>query len=53
MSLFSKYIKNNINFFSIDMFINIIIEKNYEEDIKIKSFINIFEIIDIYIYEIK
>ena len=45
--------KNNIDFFLIDMFINMIIEKNYEEDIKIKSFINIFEVIDIYVYEIK
>ena len=53
MNLFNKYMKNNINFFLIDIFINIIIEKNYEENIKIKSFIDIFEIVDIYIYEIK
>ena len=51
MSSFSKYMKNNINFFSIDMFINMTIEKNYGEDIRIKSFIDVFEVVDVYIYE--
>ena len=53
MSPFSKCVKNNIDFFSIDMFINMMIEKNCGEDIRIKLFIDVFEVIDIYVYEIK
>ena len=53
MSLFSKYVKDSIDFFSIDMFINIMIEKNCGEDIRVKSFIDVFEVIDVCVYEIK
>ena len=53
MSSFSKCVENSVDFFSIDIFINVMIEKNCEEDIRVKSFIDIFEVIDVCIYKIK
>ena len=53
MSPFSKCVEDSVDFFPIDMFINVAIEKNCEEDIRIKSFIDVFEVIDVCVYEIK
>ena len=53
MNLFSKYVKDSVDFFSVDMFINVMIEKNCEEDIRAKSFIDVFEVTDVCVYEIK
>ena len=53
MSSFSKCVKDNVDFFSIDMFINMMIEKNCGKGIRVKSFIDVFEVVDVYVYEIK
>ena len=53
MSSFSKCVKNSVDFFPVDVFINVTIGKNCGEGIRVKSFIDVFEVVGVCVYEIE